>query len=133
MNDTIITGVFTIIGVILGGCMGFFTTIHTEKKTHSNDVKKIKEKIILDKLKNVNSLIRKLPNSNEELPAFREYLSNSYYKAAVEEDSTLEMLYLSDDMRSMFVCIGIFAENDIKFDCEYETLLYNFINDAPVS
>ena len=120
MNDTIITGVFTIIGVILGGCMSFFTTIHIEKKTHANDVLKIKEQIILEKLKNVNFLIAKLPNNNEELPAFREYLFNSYYKASVEEDLTLEMLYLSDDMRSMFMCIGIFAENDIKIDCEYE-------------
>lgn len=120
MNDIIVTGVFTIIGVILGGCMGFLTTIHTEKKAHANDIKKIKEKIMLDKLKNVNSLIGKLPSSNEELPAFREYLFNTYYKAAVEEDSTLEMLYLSNEMRSMFLCIGIFAENDIKYDCEYE-------------
>lgn len=23
-------------------------------------------------------------------------------------------------MRSMFLCIGVFAENDIKIDCDYE-------------
>lgn len=120
MNDTIITGIFTIIGVILGGCMSFFTKVYTEKKAHSNDVLKIKKQIILEKLKNVNRLIEKLPNNNEELVTFREYLFNSYYKAPIEEDSTLEMLYLSDDMRSMFLCIGIFAENDIKINCEYE-------------
>ena len=120
MNDTIITGIFTMIGVILGGCMSFFTTIHIEKKTHSSDVLKIKEQIIFKKLKNVNCLIKKLPNNNEELAAFREYLFNSYHKAPVEEDLTLEMLYLSDDMRSMFLCIGVFAENDIKIDCDYE-------------
>ena len=120
MNDTIITGIFTIIGVILGGCMSFFTTIHTERKTHANNVLKVKEQIILEKLKNVNHLIAKLPHSNEDLPAFREYLFNSYYKAPVEEDLTLDMLYLSDEMRSMFMYIGIVAENDIKIDCEYE-------------
>ena len=32
MNEIIITGIFTVIGVILGGCMSFFTTIHMEKK-----------------------------------------------------------------------------------------------------
>ena len=122
MNEIIITGIFTIIGVILGGCMSFFTTIHMEKKTHVNDVLKIKEQIILEKLKNVNRLIKKLPNTNEELTAFRKYLFNSYYKAPVEEDSTMEMLYLSDDMRSMFLCIGIFAENEIKIDCNFEVV-----------
>ena len=92
------------------------------EKTHANDVLKIKEQIILEKSKNVNRLIKHLPDTNEKLTAFREYLFNSYYKTPVEEDSTLEMLYLSDDMRSMFVCIGIFAENEIKIDCNYEVV-----------
>lgn len=120
MNDTIIAGIFTIVGAILGGCIGFFTTIHVERKKHASDVLKVKEQIILGKLKNVNRLIRELPNNNEELPAFRKYLFDSYYKAPAEEDLTLEMLYLSDEMRSMFVCIGLLAENDIKIDCKYE-------------
>lgn len=128
MYDVIITGIFTMIGVIIGGCMSFFTTIHIERKTHASDVLKIKEQIILDKLKNVNHLITKLPHNNEELTSFREYLFNSYYKAPIEQDTTLEMLYLSDDMRSMFLCIGVFAENDLKYDCVYEVINQKIIS-----
>ena len=122
MGDTLLTGIIAIVGVVIGGLMSFLTTFYTEKKSHSNDVQKIKKEIIIKKLSNINELINHLPSSNAEFNTFRNYLLNIYYKSYSETDTTLEMLYLSDDMRRKFAFIDRYVNTEIIIDCDYKAI-----------
>lgn len=124
MRDLIVTGVFTIIGVILGGIMSLVTVIYTQNKTYSKDVQNIKKDTILKKLSNVNELIEHLPVNNDEIKEFEEYLVNTYFKAFSQYDYACAMIYLSDDMQKIFENIDSYANfikcNGVKNDLEYE-------------
>ncbi|MBD5537865.1 MAG: hypothetical protein HDQ99_19880 [Lachnospiraceae bacterium] len=120
MSDVIVTGIFTIIGVIIGSFMSFFTVIYSENKNRFYDVQKIRREIIVKKMSNVNRLIEQLPNNDEELNEFKNHFLNKYKEAYSETDITLEMLYLTNNMQKWFRYIDNAANNDIKLGCDYK-------------
>ncbi len=121
MSDALITGIFTIIGMLIGGLTTFVTAIYAQKKNHSNDVQKVKRDIILKKINNVNEIINRFPNNDNEVSAFRNFIMDEYTKNHNGIDTALEMLYLSEDVQSTFACIDQIA-NNIEEDTAFEVL-----------
>lgn len=119
MSDTLITGIFTIVGVFIGSILSFCITVYTEKRNHFNSVQEVKKEIIIKKMSHVNNLIKQLPSNNNELESFRNYLVSINSKEYNEKDNTLEMLYLTEEILKNFYIIEKYVNQDIKKDCDY--------------
>lgn len=127
MTESILTGVFTLLGVLLGGVSSWIITIYTNRRDHESKVLEKQNELCLNMLIALNEMIDRLPKTNEELIAFKEYLSLEFYPKRDSEKIAEEMLYLTDDIRATFFTICIFAENDYQVDCNYEVLNHKII------
>lgn len=122
MSEAILTGVFTLLGVILGGFSSWVIAIYTNKRNREEKVLEKQKELSVNMLIILNEMIEKLPKTNEELISFKEYLRSDFYPKRNTKIEAEEMLYLTDDIRATFFTICIFAENDYEPDCEFEVV-----------
>ena len=122
MSEAILTGLFTLLGVILGGFSSWVIAIYTNKRNREAKVLEKQNELSVNMLIILNEMIEKLPKTNEELISFKEYLRSDFYPKRNTKIEAEEMLYLTDDIRATFLTICIFAENDYEENCDYEVI-----------
>ena len=122
MTDAILTGIFTIVGVIIGGLSSWIIAAYTNKKSRAEKVLEKQQALCLNMLAGLNEMLERLPKSNEDLPAFKTYLLSEFYPKRTSAISAEEMLYLSDDIRAAYLVVCLFAENDFSADCNYDVI-----------
>ncbi len=122
MKEAILTGIFALLGVVLGGISSWIVAAYTSKTSHAEKVIEKQQELCLNMLICLNEMIQKLPKSNEELFEFKEYLLSEFYPKRDAMVLAEEMLYLTDDIRATYMAICIFAENDYELDCEYDVI-----------
>ena len=120
--DSIITGIFTLAGVTIGGFASFIISSYTNKKERDAKILEKKQELCLNMLTGLNEMIDKLPNNSKRLSSFRDYLLSEYYPNRTSKIISEEMLYLSDDIRTTHLTICIFAENDFSADCDFDVI-----------
>ncbi|HCT64761.1 MAG TPA: hypothetical protein DIC60_05785 [Lachnospiraceae bacterium] len=122
MTEAIMTGIFTLVGVVTGGFSSWIIAAYTNRKSHEERVLENQQALCTNMLINLNKMIEKLPEENADLSAFKEYLETEFYPKRNPTVLAEEMLYLTDDIRSTFMAICIFAENDFTKDCNYDII-----------
>lgn len=122
MSEVILTGVFTLVGVVFGGVSSWIITIYSMKRNREEKVLEKQNELSINMLIVLNEMIARLPKTNEELLSFKEYLRLDFYPKRNTKIQAEEMLYLTDDIRSTFLVICIFAENDFVENCDYEVI-----------
>ena len=122
MQEALLTGLFALFGVILGGISSWIITVYTNKTNHAEKVIEKQQELCLNMLICLNEMIQKLPKNNEELSGFKDYLLSEFYPKRDSMILAEEMLYLTDDIRATYMTICVFAENDYKTDCEYDVI-----------
>lgn len=127
MSESILTGIFTLVGVIVGGFSSWIIAIYANRKSHAKKVLEKQQALCLNMLGYVNMMIEKLPKNNNELSKFKTYLLSEFYPKRNPMVLAEEMLYLPDDIRSTYMTICLFAENDLTIDCNYEIICQKII------
>ena len=122
MTEAILTGIFTLVGVITGGFSSWIIAVYTNRKSHAEKVLGKQQALCLNMLINLNEMIEKLPENNDDLSTFKTYLLTDFYPKRNPTLLAEEMLYITDDIRSTYMVICIYAENDFTIDCNYEVI-----------
>lgn len=120
--DAIVTGVFALIGVVIGGITSLLIALFTSKKAYHEKILEKKQFLCLEILINVNDMIDKLPKNIDELQSFKDYLRLEFHPRHDTKTASEEMLYLSDDIRATYLTICIFAENDYSTYCNFNAI-----------
>ena len=116
------TGIFTLVGVITGGFSSWIIAAYTNTKSHAEKVLEKQQALCLNMLISLNEMIEKLPEKNGDLSTFKTYLLTEFYPKRNPSLLAEEMLYITDDIRSTFMVICIYAENDFTIDCNYDII-----------
>ena len=127
MQEAMLAGIFALLGVILGGISSWIVAVYTNKTSHAEKVFEKQQELCLNMLISLNEMIQKLPVNNEELPEFKKYLLSEFYPKRDSMVLAKEMLYLTDDIRAIYVSICIFAENDYTPDCKFDVISQKII------
>lgn len=122
MTESIMTGIFTLAGVITGGFSSWIIAAYTNKKSHAEKVLEKQQALCLNMLCGLNEMVEKLPNKNDDLEMFKSYLLTEFYPKRTPALLAEEMLYLTDDIRTTYMIIFIYVENDFTKDCDYEII-----------
>lgn len=120
MTESIMTGIFTLVGVITGGFSSWIIASYTNRKSHVEKVLEKQQALCLNMLSGLNEMIEKLPEKKGDLSTFKEYLLTEFYPKRNPTLLAEEMLYLTDDIRSTYMLICVYAENDFTEDCDYD-------------
>ena len=108
--------------MVFGGLSSWIITIYSMKRNREEKVLEKQNELSINMLIVLNEMIERLPKTNEELLSFKEYLRLDFYPKRNTKIQAEEMLYLTDDIRSTFLAICIFAENDFVENCDYEVI-----------
>ena len=95
MSSEIVTGIFALVGVVVGGLFNVSLTLIAEKKTRKNELTQKQLDICLYLLTELNELINHIPHSEEELDSFYSYLTNKNHTRSTQAEI---MLFLPEDI-----------------------------------
>lgn len=108
MSSETVTGIFALVGVVLGGLFNVSLTLIAEKKTRKNELTQKQLDICLYLLTELNELINHIPHSEEELDSFYSYLTNKNHTKSTQAEI---MLFLPEDISTTFLVAYVFPQD----------------------
>lgn len=111
MSNEIITGIFALAGVVLGGVFNLTLTLIADKKYKKNELTKKQLDICLDLLTELNELIYRIPRKEEDIDSFYSYLTNKEHTKSTQSEI---MLFLPEDISTTFFVAYCFPQEALN-------------------
>ena len=110
MNEVLATGIFTLVGVIIGAIINGLISFYSEKRQKKEQLYQKQISICLDLLECLDNMISNLPDTKQDLDDYHAFLKSPENSYKPKTTNSEMLLYLSEDIRTSFLVAYTFPQ-----------------------